>query len=380
MIVQSLELTNYRNYESLTVRFSEGTNIFYGDNAQGKTNLLEALYLLATTKSHRGMKDKDLIRFGEEEAHVRGVVIRGGIDRQIDMHLRKSRGKGLAINGQRLKKAAELIGLLHIVFFSPEDLRIIKDGPSERRRFMDMELCQLDKTYLHDLTQYNRIVEQRNRLLKDIQENAALADTLDLWDEQILAYGLRIIEKREAFIREVNEIAEEIHRELTGGAEELRLIYEPNVTAEDFAAKLKDNRRRDIRMGMTGNGPHRDDFAFMEREIDLRQFGSQGQQRTCALSLKLAEIELVRRRIGENPILMLDDVLSELDVNRQNLLLGRIGSLQTFITCTGLDELMRGRVRLDRLFRIEKGRIVEDNEEQITSGTPKETDIVETEA
>ena len=168
MVIQSLELADFRNYETLGMEFSEGTNILYGDNAQGKTNILESLYMISTTRSHRGVRDRDLIRFGQEEGHIRVVLIKNGIDYKIDMHLRKNRSKGIAINGQRIKKASELIGLLHIVFFSPEDLDIIKSGPDKRRRFMDSELCQINKIYLNDLTNYNKVLNNRNKLLKDI--------------------------------------------------------------------------------------------------------------------------------------------------------------------------------------------------------------------
>ena len=366
MYIRSLELSNYRNYEALSVGFSERTNILYGDNAQGKTNLLEALYMLATTRSYRGAKDRDLVRFGEEEAHIRAVLMKNGLDYRVDMHLRKARAKGIAIDGQRIKKASDIVGLLHIVFFSPEDLRIVKDGPAERRRFMDMELCQLDASDLYDLNNYNRIVEQRNRLVKDLPEHPEMTDTLDLWDEQLVSYGSRIIAKRREFLSEVNELTGEVHGKISGGKEKLTISYEPNVSGESVSEKLKSGRQRDIYLRYTGCGPHRDDFSFISDGIDLRSFGSQGQQRTCALSLKLSEIELVRKRTGDDPILMLDDVLSELDSGRQNYLLGSIGGIQTFITCTGLDEFVRNRFTVDRLYRVTEGT-VEDMNPEISS-------------
>ncbi len=359
MIIESLELANFRNYESLHLDFSPGTNIFYGDNAQGKTNILESLYMIATTKSHRGVKDKDLIRFGQEEGHIRTTLIKNEIDYKVDMHLRKSKSKGIAINGQRIRKASQLIGLLHIVFFSPEDLGIVKDGPSERRHFMDVELCQLDATYLYNLNHYNKAVEQRNKLLKEINLYPALADTLDVWDEQLVNYAEQIIKRRQEFIDDLREIVREIHGKLSGGREDLLISYEPNVVTDELAQKIKSARERDIRMKMTSVGPHRDDFSFMSADIDLRKFGSQGQQRTCALSLKLAEVELVTRLIGDKPVLMLDDVLSELDSRRQNYLMSTIGGIQTFITCTGLDEFVNNRFEIDQLYKIESGRVTE---------------------
>ena len=243
MIIKSLELSNFRNYESLCLTFSEGTNIFYGDNAQGKTNILESLYMISTTRSHRGVKDRDLIRFGQEEAHIRSVLIKNDLDYQVDMHLRKSKTKGIAINGQRIRKASELIGLLHIVFFSPEDLSIVKEGPAQRRRFMDMELCQLDASYLHDLNHYNRIVDQRNKLLKDVWQFPQLADTLDVWDDQLASYGSRIIERRREFIGDLAGIVSEIHEKLSGGRERLVISYEPNCEAQDLLARIRESVR-----------------------------------------------------------------------------------------------------------------------------------------
>ena len=368
MYIQSLELSNFRNYESLKTEFSEGTNILYGDNAQGKTNILEALYMLSICKSYRGQRDRDLIRFGQEEAHIRSVIMKGGIDYTVNMHLSRNRTKGIAINGQKLRKASQLVGLLHIVFFSPDDLRIIKDGPSERRRFMDMELCQLDQSYLYNLAHYNKIIDNRNRLLKDIAYDRRLEEMLDVWDAQMVDYGSKITARRKVFMDSVSAIVGDIHASLTGGKEHLTVGYEPNVIPEDFAEKLRKARERDIRQKISTVGPHRDDFSFVDNAIDLRTFGSQGQQRTCALSLKLSEIELVKQIIGDNPVLMLDDVLSELDSGRQNYLLGSIGGIQTFITCTGLDEFVRNRFTIDRLFQIRNGTVAkmarEETEEQ----------------
>ena len=333
MYISSLELADFRNIVSLHMDFSQGTNILYGENAQGKTNILESLYMISTTKSHRGVRDRDMIRFGVEESHIRSLIMKGGIDYRVDMHLRKNKSKGIAINGQRIKKASELIGLLHIVFFSPEDLGIVKNGPAERRRFMDMELCQLDASYLHNLNQYNKTVENRNR-------------------------------SRRRFISDLNEIVGTIHDKLSGNREHLVICYEPNTEADDFEERLRRSRERDIHMKMTSVGPHRDDFSFMDGETDLRRYGSQGQQRTCALSLKLSEIDLVKKVIGHRPVLMMDDVLSELDSGRQNYLLSTIGGIQTFITCTGLDEFVNNRFKIDQVFRIESGACVEKSDNQ----------------
>ena len=358
MIIKSLELADFRNYDSLHIDFSSGTNILYGDNAQGKTNILEAIYLSATTKSHKGSKDKDIVNFYKEESHIRTYLEKDGIDTRVDMHLRKNKSKGIAIDGQKIKKAAELLGLLNVVFFSPEDLSIIKNGPAERRRFVDMELCQLDQFYLYNLNHYNKIVNQRNKLLKDMYLNPSLRDTLNIWDSQLISFGSKIIERRKLFVEQLNEIIFDIHKRLSGDKEDLTIHYEPDVFIEDYEKNLALNQERDIKLKQTTTGPHRDDFSFMVRDIDIRKFGSQGQQRTAALSLKLSEIELVKKMTNDNPVLLLDDVLSELDSNRQNYLLSTIGNIQTIITCTGLDEFVNNRFEIDKVFHIENGKIV----------------------
>ena len=309
MFIESIELLNYRNYKQLHMDFHSGTNVLYGDNAQGKTNILEAVYVCSTTKSHKGSKDKEIVRFGEEESHIKMTVRRDGIPYRIDMHLKKNRTKGVAVNGVPIKKASELFGIVNVIFFSPEDLNIIKNGPAERRRFLDLELCQLNKVYVYDLVQYNRVV-----------------------------------------IRE-------IHFHLSGEREELEIRYEPNVTPETFEAELSRNRNQELRQRLTLTGPHRDDLNFIVNGADIRKFGSQGQQRTAALSLKLSEIELVKRTVKDYPVLLLDDVLSELDGKRQEHLLSEISHIQTLITCTGLDEFVNSRFQMDKIFKIVEGTV-----------------------
>ena len=216
MIIKSIELADFRNYEALTLQFDKGTNILYGDNAQGKTNILEAVYVAATTKSHKGSKDKEMIAFDAEEAHIRTYIEKDGVETRVDMHLRKAATKGIAIDGQKIKRAADLLGLCNVVFFSPEDLAIIKNGPSERRRFVDMELCQLDQIYLHNLNQYHKIVNQRNKLLKDMFLSPGLRDMLSVWDMQLVNYGCEIIKRRKLFVEQLNDILYGIHKNLSG--------------------------------------------------------------------------------------------------------------------------------------------------------------------
>ncbi len=357
MVIKSIELADYRNYKSLNLKFDRGTNILYGNNAQGKTNILEAIYVAATTKSHKGSKDREIIQFDKEESHIRVYLEKEDVETRIDMHLRKAKSKGIAIDGQKIKKAADLLGLCNVVFFSPEDLGIIKNGPAERRRFVDMELCQLDSFYLYNLNHYNKIINQRNTLLKDMYMNPDLKETLNIWDMQLVSYGTKIIERRRLFVEQLNKIIYEIHKKLSGDKEEIHIVYEPNVEIEEFADKLKYSKDRDMKSKMTSVGPHRDDFSFVVGDVDIRKFGSQGQQRTAALSLKLSEIELVKQITKDTPVLLLDDVLSELDRDRQNYLLNSIGGIQTIITCTGLEEFVNNRFEINKVYKVSDGTV-----------------------
>ncbi len=359
MIIRSLELANYRNYKSLHMDFHPGTNLLYGDNAQGKTNALEAIFLCATSKSHRGAKDRELIRFEEEEAHIKLIVEKKGVPNRIDLHLKKGRSKGVAIGGIPIRRITQLFGIFNVIFFSPEDLGIVKNSPMERRRFMDLELCQLDRVYAHDLSQYMKVLSQRNQLLKDIQKKPDFMDTLDIWDEQLIRYGSPLIARREEFIREMGKIMEEIHDSLTGKREKISLHYAKNVGIEEFSSRLTKEREREKKAGTSFIGPHRDDLQFFIDGVDVRHFGSQGQQKTTALSLKLAEIELVKRKIKDTPILLLDDVLSELDQGRQKRLLEGMAGNQTILTGTGFDAFFSYDFAIDKTFHLVDGRIEE---------------------
>lgn len=361
MIIESIELKNYRNYDELHMEFSPGTNILYGNNAQGKTNILEAVYVCCTTKSHRGSKDREMIHFHEDESHIKLNIRKNNVPYRIDMHLKKNKAKGVAINGIPIRKASELFGIVNVVFFSPEDLNLIKNGPAERRKFIDLELCQLNKLYVHSLVSYNHILMQRNRLLKELMFKPEYEETLDVWDMQLEQFGKEIIRYRNDFIAQLNDIIFGIHRNLSGGKENLRIVYDPNTTIENFSAGLKKSRSQDMKQKTTLVGPHRDDIGFFMGDIDIRKFGSQGQQRTAALSLKLAEIELVKKIVKDYPILLLDDVLSELDGERQNHLLSAIDHIQTMITCTGLEDFVNNRFQIDQLFRVVGGTVTKEN-------------------
>lgn len=361
--IKSLKLKNFRNYHLLNLDFENEANIFYGDNAQGKTNILEAVYLSGTTKSHRGAKDKEFIKFGEEEAHIEAVIEKKGITYQIDLHLKKNRPKGIAVNKMPLRKASELFGIVNFVFFSPEDLNIIKNGPSERRRFIDIELSQLDKVYLSDLANYNRIVNQRNHLLKEIgsENKKNCMDVLEIWEMQLVQYGNKLIERRKQFVSDINKIVSSVHKKLTGNKEEIQIVYEPSNGSMTLEQAVKRNRERDIRLRSTSTGPHRDDICIMAGDLDIRRYGSQGQQRTAALSLKLSEIELVKRTIHDTPVLLLDDVLSELDKHRQNYLLDSINDIQTLITCTGVEDFVNHRFSVNKVFHVQNGQVAKEN-------------------
>lgn len=341
------------------MNFDEKINIIYGDNAQGKTNILESMYVCATSKSHRGSKDREIIRFDNDESHIKVNVKKNDMNYRIDMHLKKNKPKGIAVNGIPIKRAVELFGILNIVFFSPEDLNIIKNGPSERRRFIDMELSQLDKIYLDCLINYNKVVNQRNSLLKEYAFSGRedIISSLDIWDMQLLKYGNDVIKSREKFVKEINDLVKSIHTKLSGDREQLEIIYEPCVKEQDFESELVRVRDRDLKFKCTNIGPHKDDICFLINGMDVRKYGSQGQQRTAALSLKLAEIELVKQIIHDTPVLFLDDVLSELDSRRQNFLLDSIGNIQTMITCTGLDEFINNRFSINKIFKVVNGTV-----------------------
>ncbi len=261
----------------------------------------------------------------------------------------------MAVNGLTVKKMSEFFGNLYAVMFSPEDLRLVKGGPAERRKFIDMELCQLSKVYCHNLQNYYKVLKQRNNLLKDIRKNKSLTDTISVWDEQLMFYGEKIIDKRKEFIENLNDISNAIHSEITGKKESLAVEYKPYVDKIFFGDKLVNNREKDIILGITSCGPHKDDMSFYVDGNDIKFYGSQGQQRTASLSAKLAEISLIESETGTSPILLLDDVLSELDESRQVFLLENIGELQTFITCTGIEDSIGKYIKESTMFNVKNG-------------------------
>lgn len=359
MHITTISLQNYRNYENLNLSLNPGVNILYGRNAQGKTNLLEALYLCATGRSKRASTDKELVMFGKNEAHVQLMLEKDGLNDRLDVHLKREGKKGVAINGLPVKRLGDLFGSLYAVVFSPEDLQLIKAGPSERRRFLDMEICQLSSVYYYELWQYYKVLKQRNSLLKDIQRKKCDEDMLFVWDEQLLNHGIRIMAKRREFVEMLNGFAGGVHNRVTDGCECLEIRYKPSVSEDEYSQRLKKNIQRDILLGSTSVGIHKDDVSFFINDTDVRVFGSQGQQRTAALSAKLAQIELIRAEKNTNPVLLLDDVFSELDKSRQSHLVDYISGVQTIITATGVEGILNSMMDKKNIsvFEVKNGKI-----------------------
>lgn len=359
MYIQDIQLKDFRNYKELQVSFSKNVNIFLGNNAQGKTNLLEGIYLTAMAKSFKTMRDREMIRFGESFCKVKTDCIIGGETHTTEILITKEGKKGIKINGVKVQKITELLERIYIIIFSPEDLKIVKDEPEKRRRFVDRELCLIKPGYFHALNNYKRALKQRNTYLKeDLIENSVL----DIWDMELAKYGSRVVSERNAFIGKIDKISGEIHHKISGGRENLSVKYEPSTTVshnmeESFYHLLKEKRNDDIRSRTTGMGPHKDDIKISVGEIDLRKFGSQGQQRTAALSLKLSEIKLIEEEMGEKPILLLDDVLSELDHERQSFLIHSLGGNQLFITTADLSGKVARELPEGKIFKISEGQI-----------------------
>ena len=343
MVITKISVQDFRNLGKMQVELQPKVNILSGANAQGKTNFLEAVYLCSLGRSFRTSSERDMINYNKEEAYIQALFKkenRFGVQK-LDINLKREKNKGIAMNGVPLKRLGEMFGEFLTVTFSPENMQLIKAGPSERRRFMDMEICQLSPVYYFHLQQYYQVLRQRNNLLKAIPRNRELRDTLFVWDEQLAAFGEKVMADREEFNRKLNMRVEEIHESITDNKEKLEIIYKPNQR-EGMLEKLNKSHERDVIQGSTCVGIHKDDCQFLINGRDARIYGSQGQQRSIVISLKLAEIDLIYQEKGEMPVLLLDDVLSELDGWRQQFLIKRIKSLQTIITCTGVEQILSG--------------------------------------
>lgn len=362
MEISELKLHQYRSYESLLLRPYSGVNVISGENAQGKTNAIEALFLCAFGRSHRTSRDAELINKDCAGAYV-GIKLRNSSgEHNIEMKLRSGERKKVFLDANLISRSSELMGQLNVVLFSPEDLSLVKGGPAERRRFMDMEISQLYPSYYVSLQQYNIALRQRNALLKS--DTAGLS-TLCAWDEQLAYHGARVMDKRAAFALKLQRHASEFHSAVTEGGEKLLIEYAPSVAVQEEVSKttgllmekLEDSASDDLRRGFSSVGPHRDDLRISLNGEELRVYASQGQQRTAALSLKLSEIDILKELKGEAPVLLLDDVLSELDDSRGRLLLENLKGCQAFITCTGIDSLVRAGLEDCKMWKCEKGKI-----------------------
>ena len=339
MEIKSVELKNFRNYTLQKVGFKSGLNILEGKNAQGKTNLLEAVFLCAIGKSPRTNKEKELLKWNEQMGKVTIEFTKKSGTKKIELYLFSNQNKAIKINGVPIKKLGELMGELNAIYFSPDELKLVKESPDERRRFMDIDLCQFNKNYFYALNKYNKILNQRNKLLKS-GNLQSIKETISIWNEQLSEQACYIILKRLELIDKLKVFAERAHYYLTDNQEKMVLSYVglTDTNKETLKQKLvklyETSLEKDLNLGYTTVGPHRDDIKIMINDVDIRHFGSQGQQRSCALSLKLAELEIFKSNLGEYPVLLLDDVLSELDEFRREKLLKIINNFQTLLTCT----------------------------------------------
>jgi DNA replication and repair protein RecF len=368
VFLTNLRLNHYRNYEQFELATNNKVNIFVGPNAQGKTNLLESIYVLALTKSHRTNQDKELIGWDAEHTYLHAEINKKYGTCQLDLAIAQ-KGKKAKINGLEQRKLSNFIGALNVVMFAPEDLEIVKGTPGVRRRFLDMELGQVQPSYLYDLSQYQKILLQRNNFLKQSSVNGSSSETmLSVWNEQLIQYGVKIMKKRQSFIKKLQYWAETIHKGITNDNESLLIRYAPSFDIQEiedesvlfnqFMIKLSQVKDQEIRRGVTLVGPHRDDLLFYINEKEVQTYGSQGQQRTTALSLKLAEIELIHEEVGEYPLLLLDDVLSELDEYRQTQLIRTFQrKVQTFITTTGLESVHLDKLDGASVFHVLQGNV-----------------------
>ncbi len=361
MYLKSLNLKDFRNYEEECFYFDKGLNLLTGANAQGKTNAAEAIFFLCTGYSPRANKDKIVIKNGKDRAEIGGTAASLYGDVSVRMVFNKNDKKNVYINNVEVLRIGELLGNIHSVFFNPSELKLVQESPEDRRRFLNISLSQMSKGYFYALSRYNKILSQRNNLLKN-QNYEIIKDTLPVWDEQLSREAGKIIKSRNDFLEKLSPVAEEKHAFLSGGKEKLKMRTESGYygSEEEIAYALKSDLKtaldKDMRLGFTSIGPHRDDIKFVLNEMDARIYGSQGQQRTVALSLKLAETEIFNDRFGEYPILILDDVLSELDKKRQRKLISAVDKMQTVFTATGIDR----RVFKDRAikkFVIDGGKI-----------------------
>ncbi|SEO40324.1 DNA replication and repair protein RecF [Amphibacillus marinus] len=370
MYIKNIKLQHYRNYHELALTFDDRINVIIGENAQGKTNLMEAIYVLGFSKSYRTSKDKELIQWEQSYAKIEGTVLKKHYQVPLEMQF-SAKGKKAKLNHLEQRRLSDYIGALNLVMFAPEDLNLVKGSPQMRRRFIDMEIGQIKPVYIYHLGQYQKILKQRNHLLKELQRKKQHDLTLlSVLTEQLIEHASIIIEKRFSFLELLRQWAAPIHQGISQHKESLTINYDTTIDVLESYNKEKikhiyettfsQNQRKEIERGTTLFGPHRDDLLFYVNNRNVQTFGSQGQQRTTALSLKLAEIELIKAEVGEYPVLLLDDVLSELDQHRQSHLLNTIqGKVQTFISTTSVSDIKHETIEQAELFYVENGTITQ---------------------
>lgn len=374
MKLTNLQLQNFRNYESVQLEFTEGVHVFIGENAQGKTNLMESIYALAMTKSHRTTNDKELIGWNKEFATIKGTVEKTATKTNLELQFSK-KGKIAKVNYLEQKRLSSYLGNLNVILFAPENLTLVKGSPQNRRKFVDMELGQMSSLYLYDLVEYNRVLKQRNTYLKQLAIKKKQPDEyLEVLSEMLSELASKIVFHRLDFMKQLEALAIPIHDQLSLGREKFSVSYQATIPLEDgltpsqmkeiYIDQFKKNQTREADQATTLIGPHRDDLIFYLNEIPVQTYGSQGQQRSTVLSLKLAEIELMKLSTGEYPLLLLDDVLSELDDDRQTHLIKAIeNKVQTFITTTSLDGIKQQFINEPVVIPIEKGTILKTESE-----------------
>jgi DNA replication and repair protein RecF len=365
--VENIRLINFRNYKSLNIKLNQKINIFVGKNAQGKTNLLEAIYMCATGRSFRTNRDKEIINLNKNESYIGAKIKTNGIEKFIEVKMERNKPKRIRVNKVELKNFRDLYSGLNVVVFSPDDLRLVKEGPFERRNFLDTSISQIKPVYKHNINRYNKILFQRNNLLKSNRSKPDIINLLEIFDIQLVKIGTEIIILRNQFINKLSDSVNEIHKKLTFEKEELNLSYISNIDFDGkdkaniekkFLEKLRKNVNKDLVTGTTEIGPHRDDIDIKINNTDARFFASQGQQRTIVLSIKLSEVEIIKFERGVYPVLLLDDVFSELDEERRGYLTKSINDMQTIITSTDIIDL--GDLnQVDRtIFHIEEGKVL----------------------
>ena len=338
MHIKKLTLKDYRSYSEREFEFSDNVNILVGKNAQGKTNILEAIFFMVIGKSFKTSKEKEVITWGQENAYIKGEFEKKYREVELEFFFNKDHKKSIKIDGVSIHKMGELLGSVNAVFFSPEELKLVKDSPEERRRFMNVVLSQTNKKYFYLLGRYDKVLANRNKLLKSTFDINEIKDTIDIWDRALADLGNKIYKERRQFLEELSPFAKKAHEYLSGGKEKIEIVYKSSFEGEDYEQKmlkaLAKNLEKDFKLGYTTVGVHRDEIDIYLNDVEVKNFGSQGQQRTTALSLKLAELEFIKNRVGEYPLLLLDDVFSELDTDRRKKLLNFTSKTQTLITCT----------------------------------------------